>query len=182
MLASDAERDRTIEALGRACSEGRLTLGELDERVERALGARSQEELTALVADLPTPLLEVGTGGVRTWRSGRSLRSVAVVGRLRHRGRWRLPTRVVHLALVGGALLDLRDAEVSGPLTTITVVCGVGRIRVRLPEHVRVEIEGSTGFGGRRTSIHGEDRDGAPVVRLRLWALSGRVRVTQGRG
>jgi hypothetical protein len=182
VLASDAERDQTIDYLGRACSEGRLTLGELDERVEAALSARSRDELAALVVDLPVSPPEAAPSAATAPSSPPVLRSVTLVGRLRHRGRWRLPARVLHVALVGGASLDLRDAEVSSPVTTITVVCGAGRIRVRLPEHVRVEIAGASGLGGRRSSIHGEARPGAPVVRLRLYALSGRIRITQRRG
>jgi hypothetical protein len=182
VLASDVERDWTIECLGRACSEGRLTLGELEQRVEAALAARSRSELEVLIADLPVePTAErEGDAGHSRGRSASAF-SLALAGRLRHRGRWRLPPRLVHVALVGGASLDLRDAEVSGPLTTITVICGAGSIRVLLPEHVRVEVGGASGLGGRRIKVDTDPRPGAPLVRLRLWALSGRVRVTQRR-
>jgi hypothetical protein len=51
--ASDAERERTVSALGAAAGEGRLTLEEADERIAAALGARFGDELDALTADLP---------------------------------------------------------------------------------------------------------------------------------
>lgn len=49
----DAERDTTIELLGRHFVDGRLTRLEHEERTEAALRARTQSELDALLADLP---------------------------------------------------------------------------------------------------------------------------------
>jgi cytochrome c-type biogenesis protein CcsB len=54
-LAGRADRDRVVEALKTAFADERLAQEELDERVERALVARTQEDLTALTADLPGP-------------------------------------------------------------------------------------------------------------------------------
>ena len=55
LLASDAERDEAAERLRQAAVEGRVTQEELDERLGRALGARTRGELDAVVADLPAP-------------------------------------------------------------------------------------------------------------------------------
>jgi hypothetical protein len=54
MLAADADRERTVETLNAAFSEGRLTPGEHEERVGRAYAARTYGELAALVADVPS--------------------------------------------------------------------------------------------------------------------------------
>jgi hypothetical protein len=51
--AGDRDRDRVAEALRDAAGEGYITLDELDERIGRALGARTRGELDDLVADLP---------------------------------------------------------------------------------------------------------------------------------
>jgi Domain of unknown function (DUF1707)/Domain of unknown function (DUF4190) len=53
MRASDADRDRVVERLGTAYSEGRLFRDEYDERLERALSARTYGELDQLMIDLP---------------------------------------------------------------------------------------------------------------------------------
>jgi len=53
LLASDADRDRVAERLRTAAGEGRLTSEELEERLERSFGARTDAELEPLVADLP---------------------------------------------------------------------------------------------------------------------------------
>jgi hypothetical protein len=53
LLASDADRERVTERLRAAAGEGRLTADELEERLERAFGARTQADLEPLTADLP---------------------------------------------------------------------------------------------------------------------------------
>jgi Domain of unknown function (DUF1707)/2TM domain len=55
LRASDADRDRVAERLRAAAGEGRLTPEELEDRLERALSARTEGELGPLVADLPGP-------------------------------------------------------------------------------------------------------------------------------
>ena len=53
LRASDADRERFVEALRRHHAEGRLTTEELSERTERAYAARTFGDLDALAADLP---------------------------------------------------------------------------------------------------------------------------------
>jgi hypothetical protein len=53
MLASDAERARTVEQLSLHCSRGRLSLDEFERRVGEAYEARTVEQLDALVSDVP---------------------------------------------------------------------------------------------------------------------------------
>jgi hypothetical protein len=53
LLASDTDRDTTVDILCAAVGDGRLTLAELDERVGAALSARTCTQLAALIADLP---------------------------------------------------------------------------------------------------------------------------------
>jgi hypothetical protein len=65
--ASDAERERTVDALRAAAGDGRLTLEELAERLDHALVARTRAELEPLTADLPAPAAspEPGREGTR---------------------------------------------------------------------------------------------------------------------
>lgn len=53
MRASTEDRDRAVELLTRAYTEGRLTKDEHDARVERAMTAATFAELDAVVVDLP---------------------------------------------------------------------------------------------------------------------------------
>ena len=58
----DAERDRAVDALQVHMAEGRLDREEFDERLDRALGARTAADLQPLFADLPEPRPETGLG------------------------------------------------------------------------------------------------------------------------
>jgi Domain of unknown function (DUF1707) len=53
MKASDSDRDAVVSELSEHFQAGRLTAGEFDERMERALAARTWGELSDLLADLP---------------------------------------------------------------------------------------------------------------------------------
>ena len=55
LRASDAERERTADQLRHAAGEGRLTVEELDERLNAAYAARTRGELDRLVAMSPCP-------------------------------------------------------------------------------------------------------------------------------
>jgi hypothetical protein len=51
--ASDAERERVAKMVSDAAGEGRLTLDEAGERLERIYATRFRHELDAHIADLP---------------------------------------------------------------------------------------------------------------------------------
>jgi hypothetical protein len=53
LRASDADREQIVERLRGANDDGRLSGAEFDERVGRALRARTYAQLDAIVADLP---------------------------------------------------------------------------------------------------------------------------------
>ena len=53
LRVGDAERDATVELLNRHYADGRLTALEREERTAVALTARTADDLSALLADLP---------------------------------------------------------------------------------------------------------------------------------
>jgi hypothetical protein len=55
LRVGDAERSAVATRLSEAHAEGRLTLGEFDERVRDAWAARTAAELAPLTSDLPAP-------------------------------------------------------------------------------------------------------------------------------
>ena len=57
VLASDLERDQTLQTISHAVGEGRLNLDEAERRVEAVLHSRHRHELAGLVGDLPQPAL-----------------------------------------------------------------------------------------------------------------------------
>ena len=53
LRVSDAERSAVVDLLQRHAGEGRLTLDEFESRVDEAMAARTGDDLTAVLRDLP---------------------------------------------------------------------------------------------------------------------------------
>src|SRR4051794_2447511 len=53
LRAADSDREAVAAALGRALSDGRLTVDEYEERLAKAYAARTYADLDPLTADLP---------------------------------------------------------------------------------------------------------------------------------
>ena len=53
MRTSQADRDRVVDRLRTHAGEGRLEVEELEQRIERALSARTHGELAEVESDLP---------------------------------------------------------------------------------------------------------------------------------
>jgi hypothetical protein len=66
LRASDEDRDRIVDRLHRAATEGRISSEELEQRTTAALKARTYAELEATVADLPGPTRQRGLPAQRS--------------------------------------------------------------------------------------------------------------------
>lgn len=180
LRASDDDRERTVALLRDSAADGRLTLGELTERVDRAYEARTLGELEAIAGDLvadPASALEAErVAGPRAPRKARNW-LVAVMGGTSRRGRWRVARHVNAISLMGGVTVDLRDAEIDGPEVVVTAIPIMGGVDVIVPEGVAIELTGFVLMGGKDARVTGRPRPGAPVVRVRAWGTMGGVNV-----
>jgi hypothetical protein len=165
--AGDADRERAVALLRDATVEGRLTLEEFSERVERALRARTQDELQELGADLAgvfVPALAMAPPASR-W---------VVAAALNRRGRWPLPPTYRLNVVCGTVVLDLGQAVVQAAETALHVRNYFGTVTILVPEAVRVEIDDGGAFLTNEVAL--PDRqppDSAPLVRLRLTGMGG---------
>ena len=66
MRAADADRDRAVNYLTTAYTEGRLAKDEYDARLETALSARTYADLDQVVTDLPVAPATVVTTAAKT--------------------------------------------------------------------------------------------------------------------
>jgi hypothetical protein len=170
LRASDDERNRVVELLGEHAAVGRLTLAELEERVQRAYAATTRGELATLTTDLPA----VAEPVVRQRPAARWF--LAVMGGSTRRGRRRLSGRLNVVAVMGGEDIDLREAEIEGDELVINVFSLMGGADIYLPDTVEVELSGPAIMGGN--DEHGSTRParpGAPLIRIRSFALMGGV-------
>ena len=66
LRASNADRDIATDILCAAVADGRLTLAELDERLEDVLSARTLREIARRIADIPGSPLPVPAAPARS--------------------------------------------------------------------------------------------------------------------
>jgi hypothetical protein len=140
--------------------------------MELATAARTRADLDGLIADLPEDAATAGSAvsGPPSWH-------VSPVGGLKIRGPWRMDRHVIVASLVGGAQLDLSQAQLAAPQVTLTKVSLVGGTKVTVPPGVRVEASGFSLIGGTRIDSGPDPGPGAPTVRIRAFALVGGTRI-----
>jgi Domain of unknown function (DUF1707)/Cell wall-active antibiotics response 4TMS YvqF len=168
LLVSDAERDHAATALREHLAEGRLTLDELAERLDRIYAARTRRELDTVGADLPAQ-----APPARARQPRRFL--VAIMSGIERSRRWRLAPRTTVLAFMGGAHLDLRNAEIADSEASISCISVMGGIDIVVPEGVDVEVGGFGLMGGVADETRGVAPRGAPALRVHAFALMGGV-------
>jgi uncharacterized protein DUF1707 len=172
--ASDAEREQAVERLRAHAVDGRLTLEEFAERIDRAYAARTLDELNELSRDLPeTPLAASAPRGTQTQR-----RLVAILGGLERRGRFRLAADTTAVTVLGGLELDLRAAEIEAAETKLTVYTVLGGAEITVPEGVDVEVRGISLLGGKEVRT-GERPvpPGAPRLTVHAYTFLGGLEV-----
>jgi hypothetical protein len=144
ILASDAERERSIALLRDAVGEGRLTLEEFSERVGLAQAARTDQELARLAGDLPGDRAAAGPPAAVS-EEQRALCSHLVRG-----GPWSLPPRSSWRSIFGTIDLDLRQARLAGRETVLEVYNLFGTVTVIVPEGVEVVVRGGGLFASQK--------------------------------
>jgi hypothetical protein len=176
--ASDRERDAVVQRVQEAFAEGRLDDTEFDERMRAALTARTHADLDVLLTDLPAASAATTVPAISGRGPGRF--AIALKSSVRRAGRWRVPDRYTTVVYKGSGWLDLRAAELSGPVTTFLVVAYKSQVTILVPPGVRVEM---TGFGVTQGLADEEDPGyrlpvDAPVIHVRGIAYKGTVEIT----
>ncbi|PZF80218.1 DUF1707 SHOCT-like domain-containing protein [Jiangella anatolica] len=160
MRVSHADRDRMVEILRDAAADGRLDTDELEERVERALTARTFADLEPLTEGLPVAAPGVADDHVVHWQ--------AAGQRFRREGAWTVP-KVIELGVIGGsARLDYTQARLpEGGQSTLRLAASGSRVRLIVPPGVAVDLSGVAATGGRiRDHAARHATPGTPVTHV----------------
>jgi hypothetical protein len=176
LRASHADRDQVVELLRVAAGDGRLSAEELDDRLERALTARTYAELAALTADLPaTPgavVVPPGAGAVSA--TPKDLVRINVKGSSATRdGGWVVPKELDVKVRGGGVTLDFTKAVITQPLLRITAEVTGGGLRLITKPGIVVDADDISLNGGGLELPEPPD-SGVPVL-LRI-EIAGSVR------
>ena len=168
LRASDADRDRVLALLADAVSDGRLTIDEHAERVQRACTARTLGELADLTADLV-----VASAQPVRLDGGRVISGI--FGPARRDGRWVVPETLTVNALFGEVEVDLTEAVLQARhVQLLTTVIG-GRLRLVVPDGVTVAVNSHLLLGRRRGATPPPVSSDTPVIEVRGVILGGEI-------
>ncbi|MFS1303213.1 DUF1707 domain-containing protein [Streptosporangium longisporum] len=105
LRASDHDRERIAEMLRVAAGDGRISIQELTERLDRVYASRTFGELDAVIADLPEGRREVVLPDAQD-----VLRLHTYTRTVRQAGRWTVPARIDVDCTWRTAVIDFREA------------------------------------------------------------------------
>jgi len=172
ILAGDQEREHSTELLTQAVVEGRLTLEEFSERVERAQAARTRDELALLTRDLPASASAPAAPAAAAETRSAELapiqqRHVAAFSRLVRSGPWELAQRSEFRSIFGTITLDLSQARLPGPHVELEIFNLFGTVTVVVPEGVDVSLTGGGLFASQVIEPQASPPvPGAPKLRI----------------
>jgi hypothetical protein len=180
-----AERDAATETLRDAAAEGRLTMEELEERLERALTARTYADLDALFVDLPglspdsagpsaaVPVSAVQvSGGAVPAPPGYSVDDPMILdggmGSTGRHGVWEVPPFIRIHGGAGTVRLDCQQAVARASVIDIEVSGGMGTMIIVLPDGWAANLDRlTTGWGSAKSDAPTVPSPGKPLLVLR---------------
>ena len=142
--ASHEDRDRVVDQLRVAAGDGRLTSDELDERLERALAARTHGELAALTEDLPA-----ARGAGPAAEPKKVLRIERAGTNVRRDGNWVAPERVELRVTAGNVVLDFTQAVITLPSLQVSALVRGGNLTLITRPGIVVNTDEVAIIGGR---------------------------------
>lgn len=178
------ERERVIQQLSEHFANDRLTLDELETRLERVYKSATLDELRSLTADLPgttavAPVIEAEVVAMTPERD----RVVAIMSETKRKGPWLVPQRLGVFALMSDTTIDLTQATLPAGIIDIHVRSLMAAVKLIVPPGIQVVSR----IGSLMGSVHGggepDPNPGAPnwragtVVRLSGWACMAEVAV-----
>lgn len=185
LRASDADRERVANVLREAAGEGRLTMEELDERLDAVYAAKTYAELEPITHDLPG----AGTPGVpapspaaardpdRFGAEPTSHGAVAILGGFTRRGDWVVPKEFTAFMFMGGGEIDMREARFAEREVSIHIVAIMGGCEIIVPEDATVRVTGVGIMGAFDHTGSGSGSPGGPVITVNGVAFMGGVDV-----
>lgn len=172
------ERDEAIEVLREAAGDGRITVEELDERMERIGQAKFPIDLDEVLADLTTelpsdrfrPRAEVARRlpldrQSRGWDPTDPLVIKATWESEQRRGRWQVPPYIRCEPSMSTIELNFLEAETELKTISVEVVSGAGTLIIVVPDDWGVDVEDlSKSWGSVKSAVGALPSGRAPTV------------------
>lgn len=160
---SDADRERAAKLLHQAMAEGRITVSELEERLDVVYAARYDSDLRPPLADLP------GGGPAAVPTAPVALPdAVPVVLRagmstLKRAGGWDVPARLRVQSAMGAVVLDFCETAIPHAVVDVEVDLGAGSAKLLVPDDSTANVDGVVaGMGSVNCGLPSVQRVGVP--------------------
>lgn len=189
MRVSNDDRERVARVLHDSMAEGRLTVNELEERLDKVYAAKTFGDLEPLTRDLPVahqgraltaPQANI-PAPVNNRIGGRATSSsaIAIMSGSDRKGVWTISPTFTSVAMMGGVEIDLTQARFEEAETTIQAFAIMGAVEIYVPEDVTVQVNGFGFMGAFENQVRdqAEPRPGMPLVKVNGLALMGAVEV-----
>lgn len=185
LRASDSDRERIADILRQAAGDGRLTMEELDERLDAVYTAKTYAELEPITKDLPAPgaahapvHAPAPAGDVnRIGGQPTSHMAIAILSGHVRKGEWVVPANFNAVAILGGVEIDFREARFAERVVTVHAVAVLGGIEITVPDDVTVRVNGVGILGGFEDGASNDGPPGAPEIIINGAAILGGVEV-----
>ena len=186
ILSLADEREKVIQQLSEHFANDRLSLDELESRMELAYKAGSVGELQRLTADLPSattvPAPVSAPAPELPALSPDRERIFAVMSETSRRGSWLVPQRLDLLAVMSDTTIDLTQAALPAGIIDIHVRSIWAAVKIVVPPGLQIvnrmsSVMGSVRGGGQPNESGGQGggwKEGT-VIRLTGWALMAEV-------
>jgi hypothetical protein len=181
----EAQRERTVQVLCEHFARDHIADSELERRLDLVHRATAPRQLEEVVADLPglTDAAPAGQAGPSpTPAAAARARQVlaAVFGGVERRGAWVPPRQLTAVAVMGGVVLDFREARLPPGGTDVQCFAFWGGVEILISPDIHVETDGLAIMGGFEQ--HGgaagaSPRPDAPVLRIGGLAIMAGVEV-----
>jgi hypothetical protein len=185
---SDQDRHQVAEVLREAAGEGRIDLDELDQRLDATYAARTYADLVPITLDLPSaaathlPSRAAAASPSPVVAGPAEERHFAILGGVERKGVWVVPQHLTVNAFMGGADLDLTQAQFAAREVTLTVNAVMGGADIKVNPHTHVIMDGVGilgGYSGPDDDVPAELDAQSPVLRIKGFAFMGGVNVSR---
>jgi hypothetical protein len=189
---SDLEREEVADVLRESAGEGRLSYGELEERLESLYGSKTYGELVELTADLPNGPRAPGVPSVSPQYSGAMVETGPVLNvfmsETKRMGNWLVPQRQEVNAVLGDVTLDYTEAQIPYDDIQVDVKSILADVKIRVPANAIVLLDSNPILGSVSEQEAGlkavPDPNAQPTApkrfHIRGTAILGEIKIKRG--
>ena len=156
----ESDRDKAVQRVQEAYTEGYISDEEMDQRLHQVLTATTRKELVSALASLPAQ------------DPGTTSRISAATGRIQRRGAWRVPRTLKVESAFGRVQLDLFRAVFEQSVVDIELKLGTGGAKITVPRDAVVDLE-DLRTGWKDSDYKTRRQPGTGGVRIRISGTMG---------